>query len=659
MLALLVAAIIKAPIGVPAFTEIDRLPYLQPNVQTHEFTSYDRAGDNYDADYFPIYTEPNGENVLFDSYGPGCLYRLHANLWNGDIKGVNIRFYFDGETKPRIDMDVTKFFSTDNPLGIFREPVAHIGGGYRVLYHPFFYAKRLKIALSKEPLGAAPGWDKLPWLGRYDKHPYRRNHWYEFTYHTYTVNPGIASWTKPADMASVVKFWDPKSIGEPVKAYPRTVGFRDQATVDRGKTSQLLQFRGAGAITALKFKFDPSDTQALFDAWLTIRFDGSKTPQVEAPLACFFGIYRWDPSKRITSKLVGTIGSEMYCYLPMPFWKSVSISVTNRGSTPLSHLEAEIQHSPIKYPQGDCGAFHAIYHPLLPAQREGHDYRYADLRGQGVLVGHMVYRKNTSMEEDERTYFDGSRSPWITGEGFEDDQNQGWGLRDLTRAMWGSTASDGGAGAPWRFYIPELYVFQSQIQAGHQVYGSNSPLGHEGMYEVGQEESMAFAYMKDEPELRQTDEFAVGDAGSDRAHNYRAFGSHERVTGQWWYDGEMNNVLFKLPPTIDSGVSSTKGSEFNVRVDPKNHGVKLRLRTDKENNQQLARVYVDGRLVSERPWYMVDFERTFRNIRWIDTDFEIPARYTTGKRQIRIRTELMSAKTDRWDEFRYWVFSYR
>src|ERR1022692_2287039 len=120
--------------GVPAFTSVQDLPYLRTGVQTHQFTSYDRAGDNYDADYFPLYTESDGACVLFDVYGPGCLYRLHANLWNGDLGGVNIRFYFDDEVKPRIDMDVTKFFSPQNPLGIFYEPYAHIGGGYRFVY---------------------------------------------------------------------------------------------------------------------------------------------------------------------------------------------------------------------------------------------------------------------------------------------------------------------------------------------------------------------------------------------------------------------------------------------------------------------------------------------------------------------------------------------
>jgi len=583
----------QAPIGVPAFTSIDLLPFLQPSVQTHEFTSCDRAGDNYDADYFPIYKEPNGEYVLFDSYGPGCLYRLHMNIWNGDLGSINIRFYFDDEPRPRIDMDVTKFFSRENPLGVFKEPMAHTGEGYRFVYHPFFYSHRLKVALSREPLGHEPGWDKLPWLGRYDKHPYRRNHWYEFTYHTYSQNPGIHSWSAPAEMSSVATFWDTSQIGRPAKIYAGAITSRFDASIPQGATRNLLDLTGAATITALRITVDKADEAALLDAWLAVRFDGAKAPQVEAPLACFFGIYRRQPDKRIASRLVGCQGSKMYCYLPMPFWKSIGISVSNRSGRALSHLHAEIEHvsaRDLNCPRDACGTFHAIYHRESP-RRAGHDYRYADLHGRGQLVGHFVYRLNTSMEEDERTYFDGSRTPAIYGEGFEDDHNKGWGQSHLQRAMYGSTASNGGDGAPWRFYIPELYVFQSAACAGHQVYGPHSPRGHEGMYQVGEEESVTFAYVQDKAGLEQSDELDVGNRSSERAHRYRALGTRQNRTGTWWYDGEENNVLFGLPPIVDDGVSTSRGSEFSLRLDPKNHGVRLRRRAPTRKTTGSWRVF--------------------------------------------------------------------
>src|ERR1039458_2419220 len=82
---------------------VDLLPFLHSGVQTHQFCSYDRAGDNYDAEYLSLYTETNDECVLFDAMGPGCLYRHHMNIWHdhGINKGIRILYYFDNELKPR------------------------------------------------------------------------------------------------------------------------------------------------------------------------------------------------------------------------------------------------------------------------------------------------------------------------------------------------------------------------------------------------------------------------------------------------------------------------------------------------------------------------------------------------------------------------------
>jgi hypothetical protein len=647
--------------GVPAFTALEGLPYLRRGVQTHQFCSYDRAGDNYDADYFPICADASGECVFFDAYGPGCLYRLQMNIWNGDVKGINIRFYFDDEPKARIDMDVTTFFSTNNPLRIFQAPLAHVAHGYRLLYHPFFFAKRLRVALSREPIGPAPGWDKLPWEGHYKQHPARRNHWYQFTYHTFTENPGLSSWTHPPDMAPVIAMWNPTNMASPPQPVAGAVTDTVELALPAGADAKALQLKKPGAITAMRLSLAPEDEAALFDTWLTIQFDGDRKPQVEAPLGCMFGAYRTTPAQRITSRFIGTQGSEMYCYLPMPFWKSATVSFSNRGTRPLKGIRAEIVHLPasaLSYPKNDCGYFHVVYHREAP-RTEGHDYQYLSTRGSGHVVGHFVYRWDTSMEENERTYFDDSQTPSIEGDGYEDDHNQGWGLHVLRHAIYGSVASHGGAGSVWRFFLPDLYVFQSMVRQGHQVYGPNSPRGHEGMYQPGREESVSFLYLCDKEALALTDELDVGSAASEKRHSYQVLGSRETRQGNWWYDGEMNNVLFRTPAIADDGVSTDKGSEFTVKIDRRNNGVRLRRRTDKENNQQLARVYIDDVLVRERPWYNVDFERTFRNIRWLDTDFEVPAAYTRGKAKIRVRIELQSSKTGRWDESHYWVYSYR
>jgi hypothetical protein len=179
------------------------------------------------------------------------------------------------------------------------------------------------------------------------------------------------------------------------------------------------------------------------------------------------------------------------------------------------------------------------------------------------------------------------------------------------------------------------------------------------MYQVGDEESVSYFYARESPSLVLTDELDVGKSESQSKHEYHLVGQKNELKGKFWYDGEFNNVLFKTPPIEDQGVSFTGYSQFRVKIDPANRGVRLRRRTDKDNNRQRANVYVDGSRVAERPWYTVDYEKTYRDIRWLDTDFEIPAKYTKGKSSIAVKIEYVGGKKQEWDEYHYWVFSYK
>jgi len=179
------------------------------------------------------------------------------------------------------------------------------------------------------------------------------------------------------------------------------------------------------------------------------------------------------------------------------------------------------------------------------------------------------------------------------------------------------------------------------------------------MYKVGDEESVAFLYAKDRVGLAPVDEIRIGDARSEWIHRYRALGERKEVKGSWWYDGEYNNVLFPTPAITRTGASTTLGCEFRLRIDSNNHGIRLVRTTDKEDNRQLASVFVDGVRVKERKWFAVDFDRTFRGIRWFDSSFEIPANYTRGKRTIQVRVELESSKTGRWEDYGYTAYEYR
>ena len=653
---------------------VDTLPFLRSGVQTHQFCTYDRAGDNRDAVYFPIYTDTNGECVIFDAMGPGCLYSQQMNIWFGDpvYKGIQIRYYFDDEAKPRIDMDVSTFFSTNNP--IFQAPMAFDGyyvqkgrSRFRNLYHAMFFRKRLKVALSSEPGG--PTTELEPWTGPAGKDPHHGNthvHWYQYTYQTFAEDPGLDSWTPEAGrrlMPALTEAWNVQgNHAKPVQGRKKkTVG----SEIAPGKTATLWKASRAGAITALHFQIAPTNNpDVVFNTWLKITFDGAVQPQIEAPVGCFFGVYRNKLQVSYASLLLGWSNNAADCYFPMPFWKSAVIQIENRSQSNNAAITATVDYttSAKQYPQGRCGYLFASYHREDP-RVEGRDYTYLETSNcSGQMVGHVAGRWNTCCEENERTYFDGSGTPWIEGDGYEDDQGMGWGMSwgppPLTLPVFGAPTGKVGSGGLYRFFLPDMYCFSTGIKHGHQTYGPHTPLGEEGHYKVGIEESVTFWYGHSWPQLVQTDELDTGNLQSEAAHAYQADGDVQRTNAAWWYDGEFNNVLIKTPAIVDDGVSFTNSSTFTVAIAPDNQGVRLRRRCDKANNRQEARVFIDGTLVIERPWYSVDYEKTYRNIRWFDSDFEVPAKYTGGKSKINVRTEFVNSETGRWDEYRYWVYSY-
>jgi hypothetical protein len=656
--------------------QMDTLPFLRTGVQTHQFCSYDRAGDNFDWEYFPLYTGTNGECVIFDAMGPGCLYRQHMNIWGGvtNYNDIQIRFYFDNELTPRIDMNASTFFSTNNPLGIFQSPILAFDGKdpkngrdrFRVLYHPFFFKQRLKIALSSEPGG--PPTVLEPWTST-AKHPDgdgRHYHWYQYTYQLFTDDPGLDSWTPETGRQMVPALLNNWNIGdEHARAVQDSKEKAVASKIKAGKTATLWKTSHAGAIATLHFRVTPTNNlDALYNSWLKITFDGAARPQIEAPLGCFFGINRSNLVASYDSLLLGWSNSQANCYFPMPFWKSAVIQIENRGQSNIT-VAATVDYQKAlasPYPQDRCGYLFAHYHREDP-RVEGVDYTYLETSNySGQVVGHVAVRWNTSMEENERTYFDGNETPWIEGDGFEDDQGMGYGLTWYPHALilpiFGAPSGKGGDGGLYRFLLPDMYCFSSGIKYGHQTYGPHSPAGFKYHTKVGTEESVTFWYGNLQPRLIQTDDLDVGNLQSETNHAYQAEGDVVRTNGNWWYDGEYNNILFKTPAIADDGVSFTNNSTFTVAISPDNRGVRLRRRSDKENNRQEARVFIDGQLVTERPWYSVDHEKTYRGIRWFDSDFEVPTKYTKGKSKINVRVEFVSSETGRWDEYHYWIYSY-
>ncbi|MGW8181359.1 MAG: hypothetical protein ACWGQW_21740, partial [bacterium] len=102
------------PIGADFYEELVSLPHLYSNVESHYLSSFDRSGGNDDGfrgTYSQLYIDDNGEHVIFDEKGPGCVYNFWFTGTNRDLHWGKLRFYFDGEVTARFEIQEKEFFS--------------------------------------------------------------------------------------------------------------------------------------------------------------------------------------------------------------------------------------------------------------------------------------------------------------------------------------------------------------------------------------------------------------------------------------------------------------------------------------------------------------------------------------------------------------------
>src|SRR5712675_2179442 len=72
------------PVGLDAYRQWERWPYIRLGARAYMRSTYDRAGGNEgaDASHF-LYQDADDFNVTLDVQGPGILYFARYNHWHG------------------------------------------------------------------------------------------------------------------------------------------------------------------------------------------------------------------------------------------------------------------------------------------------------------------------------------------------------------------------------------------------------------------------------------------------------------------------------------------------------------------------------------------------------------------------------------------------
>lgn len=246
------------------------------------------------------------EHVLADLAGPGAVVRIARTGGQGTLA-----FYFDGESKPRIECTP----------GELRRSIPLVGEDSSPMLTCLTYQRGLRIVLRDAARAE-----------------------YRFDY----VNlPGNLPVETLADPESCF----PRGWLSTTKTHLRWIGsggrqfhqydglprFRsERKTIEPGQTIELVRVDGAGIAKSLKLLADARVLENN-DLWLEVTVDGEPRPAVAAPVRYIFPALTRNYENYVLADQGGPT-----CFLAMPFGNGMTLAAVNRGGRPIPGVGAEL-----------------------------------------------------------------------------------------------------------------------------------------------------------------------------------------------------------------------------------------------------------------------------------------------------------------------------
>lgn len=372
-----------------------------------QLSSYDRTGgndDGFSGKYSYVRKEAGGL-VIADLKGPGVVNRI----WTPTPTQDTIRFYFDGEKKPRIAVPFIELFT--GKTFPFLAPLSgnQIGGYY--CYLPITYEKSLKIVYAGTDL-------------KFHQTQYRTLR-KEDAVKTFS-NDLIRAHQSVLDKVSDI--WNRKSSF--VEQYGNSVKEKKINLVLRsGGEESLFSMTSGGRVVGIRLDAG-SLMQVYRNIMLTAHWDNESRNAVDLPLHDYFGFAFGKPAMQ--SILIGANAQQLYSYLPMPFDQSAEIKLRyDKGQSGMEEilLTGSIFYTDEKRDPAKEGKLY------VQSRREynsasGTPHLIADIKGKGHYVGTVLMSQGLEeghtrfFEGDDRTTIDGKLK--LHGTGSEDYFNGGW-----------------------------------------------------------------------------------------------------------------------------------------------------------------------------------------------------------------------------------------
>jgi hypothetical protein len=618
----------------PAYALLEPLLRVPQGMSVRQDSSHNKKGVNGDANQ-PLYKDENGDDVIFDSAGPGCIRSMWGTAFD---PAAVLKFFFDGETQPRFEMNEIEFYKGANPL--FPAPLnsyarrglwgdAPFAGNS---FAPIPFDKSLKIAVRGES---------------------RFFHIISTRYFSPAsgASPAGAE-NRPALEDAFARLGDPPFAESGLKRYAAETN-----EVAAGTVLTLLKLKGAsGIVREIEMEGDGSE-DFFRQTRIRLRWDAHIRWDVVAPTGIFFGSPNEADEMRSLPLSVEKLAGgrvRLRCFFPMAFWDKAEIEWVNPSALRFGPVKARVSVGPNAIPRQEGTYFTAMYHEGETVY--GQDWLLFEGIGTGWLAGVVQSMQNEHYcEGNERFTIDEAISPQINGTGSEDYYLACfWPNPDFDTpfgCVIGNIMEQGGGSYPGAYRVPSGYS-RFHLEAPIPFYASlRAVIQHGGMSDIrSQYRSLAFCYLCRQPALALSDFIDVGRGESELTHGYRAAAPAEVVSLAASPEGEH----FESVVQASGRVHGSGEISFHVAIDPDNWGVRLRRRIDQKMSRQMARVWIDGQPAGV--WYH-GYEN--EHLRWFDLDFDISPALTRGRDHLDVKLVIETGPGGgQFTDFGYRVFCF-
>jgi hypothetical protein len=677
------------PIGLDSYLMWERWPYQRIGARAYMRSTYDRTGGNEgaDASHF-LYQLADDFNVTLDLEGPGVLHFARYNHWHGSpwhyvVDGTDQIVQETSSADPTKPVPGSVFIPED----LFPNPLTwtwDITKGADLMWTPIPFERSFRMAYSRTRYGT----------GYYIFHRYVAGA---------NLSRPIRAWDgkTPPDKAvlAVINRAGSDLVPLPGSEEGRKTGVRQETGViavpPQGAATLATITRAPSMLRALELSVPKDQAVEFSGVRLRVTWDGRPLPSIDAPVSLFYGtgtFYNRDEREYLVKGFPINVRYDadrlrLACFFPMPFFRSARIELVGAG-TAIADVQWRLRYVPYVDPLNHVAYFHATYKDH-PQPELGKDLVLLDTRDEenskewsGHFVGTSIIFSHASnlrtLEGDPRFFFDDSRSPQAYGTGTEEWNGGGdyWGGLNMTLPFAGHpvgarSATDARSDldniqSAYRFLLADLMPFGTNARIQFEHGADNRSTEHY--------ETVTYWYGVPSPSLVKTDDLKIGDAESEKSHQYVSpdASSPYEITSryEWGPDTIDGSEIFAAH--TERGCTTKGTSEFTVALRPDNHGVLLRRTLDYAFPNQRAEVEVtdaSGRVTQSnaqwRPagiWFLAGSNTCVysnpkdelgatqhvvqtSNRRFRDDEFLIPRELTRGRSRIRIRVKFTPVDT--------------